>query len=194
MSDSAPIPQDTARIWADFHEALRRFVASRITQKADADDVMQEIFLRIHNKSADIRDNERVAGWVFRIASNAVTDHFRRHSRAPDVPQSELPEPIAEHPLSAAEEDLAACVRPFVDMLDEPYREALRLTELKGLTQAEAAKVLGISHSGMKSRVQRGKKLLRGELESCCEVTLDGRNRVVDYTPRDPCAKCGPDC
>ena len=68
--------------------------------------------------------------------------------------------------------------------LPEPYREALVLTELDGLTQADAATRLGLSTSGMKSRVQRGRGQLRDLLLGCCEIELDRRNRVTDYVPR----------
>lgn len=178
--------EHTAQIWQDFHLAVRRFVSARIQNPTDVDDVVQEIFLKIHNKSADLQDGERVAGWVFRIASNTVNDHFRNLKRKPPTPDH-----VSDAPLSDAEEALAACVLPFVDMLDTPYRDALKLTELQGLTQAQAAVLEGVSLSGMKSRVQRGRKLLRSELEACCGVTLDGRGHIMEFHPNEPMTPCG---
>jgi RNA polymerase sigma-70 factor, ECF subfamily len=84
----------------------------------------------------------------------------------------------------AAERELAGYVAPFVAMLPSPYREALMLTELEGLTQKQAADMIGISLSGMKSRVQRGRQQLRKALEDCCHIALDARGRVVSYEPR----------
>lgn len=69
-------------------------------------------------------------------------------------------------------------------MLPPPYREALTLTELEGVTQREAARMLGVSVSGMKSRVQRGRERLRELFEECCEIALDARSRVVGCAPR----------
>lgn len=66
------------------------------------------------------------------------------------------------------------------------YREAVTLVELEGLTQNAAAKQSGLSVSGMKSRVQRDRKQLKRMLDDCCEIHLDRRRGVTDYTLRDP--------
>jgi len=78
--------------------------------------------------------------------------------------------------------------------LPSPYREAITLTELEGRTQREAAQMLGISLSGMKSRVQRGRAKLRGMLEACCKVAVDARGKVIACEPRkgdEPKGCCG---
>ncbi len=100
-------------------------------------------------------------------------------------------ESVETAPASAeADEDrtvervVAAYMAPFVARLPTPYREALTLTELEGLTQKEAAEMMGVSLSGMKSRVQRGREKLRGLLENCCEIALDARGRVIACEPR----------
>ena len=69
--------------------------------------------------------------------------------------------------------------------LPSPYREAITLTELQGLTQKDAAEMMGVSLSGMKSRVQRGRERIRAMFEACCEISLDCRGRVVACEARD---------
>ncbi len=89
--------------------------------------------------------------------------------------------------------ELAGCLRPMIERLSQDYRDAISLVELKGLTQQAAAKHLGISLSGMKSRVQRGRKQLKQMLDDCCVIELDRRRAVVDYGVRDPgCVSCQP--
>ncbi len=184
----------TRRMWDDFNRPIWRFVRARVDSDADADDVVQDVFERVHTRQTQLREDERVAGWIFRIASNAVYDHHRGVSAA-EVPAENLrlvaPAPVTED--ASAEELLAQCVRPFLDRLEEPYRSALRMTELEGMTQAEAADAEGISVSGMKSRVQRGRAYLRGELEACCHIELDARNRVHDAEARAGCGCRVPD-
>src|SRR5262249_31498464 len=86
---------------------------------------------------------------------------------------------------------LACCVSIFVARLPSPFREAITLVELEGLTAREAAEMVGVSVSGMKSRVQRGRAQLRQLFEACCEIALDARGKVIDYTPRARvCAGC----
>lgn len=89
--------------------------------------------------------------------------------------------------------ELAAILGPFIGMLPAAYREALQLTELDGMTQAEAAKRAGLSLTGMKSRVQRGRAQLRDLLEGCCVIELDTRGGIVDVEPNNPPADL-PNC
>ena len=86
--------------------------------------------------------------------------------------------------------ELASYVLPLVSRLPSPYRKALTLTELEGLTQRAAADALGISLSGIKSRVQQAREKLREVLEECCRIGLDARGRVIECVPRNP-RTCG---
>jgi RNA polymerase sigma-70 factor (ECF subfamily) len=82
---------------------------------------------------------------------------------------------------------LAGCVAVFVARLPSPYREAVTLVELEGLTAKDAAALVGISVSGMKSRVQRGRAQLRQLFEACCDIAVDARGKPVDAIPRAGC-------
>lgn len=170
----------TEKLWSDFAAGLWRFARARVASDADADDVVQDVFEKVHTRSGQLRDDERLAGWIYRIASNAVTDHHRARARWAGRPRPAQMSTTEPDPLEVDQEQLLAlCVRPFVEQLPEHYRDALVMTEIEGMTQAEAAERAGISLSGMKSRVQRGRQKLRDDLEACCDVELDGRNRVM---------------
>jgi len=181
--------------WLELDAKLRPFIARRVRSAADVDDVVQDVFLRMQRGASGLRDEERFGPWVYRIARSAVADHHRRAVRHP-VADGEATEEAASPPEpeddGAAERELATYVAVFVAMMPSPYREALTLTELEGLTQKDAAAMLGISVSGMKSRVQRGRVLLRQALEDCCRIAVDARGRVVSCEAR-PDGKL-PDC
>jgi predicted DNA-binding protein (UPF0251 family) len=93
--------------------------------------------------------------------------------------------------LVASETGLAAFAAAAVARLPSPYREALTLTELQGVTQLAASKLLGISPSGMKSRVQRGREKLRQLIESSCDISLDVRGGVIACEPKAQCSCTG---
>lgn len=174
--------------WSELDAKLRPFVARRVRSPSDVDDVVQDVFLRMQRGLGDLRDDQRFGPWVYQVARSAIADHHRAASRHPLVARAatdedELPAPEAEDD-AAAEGELAANVAAFVAMLPSPYREALTLTELEGLTQKDAAAMLGISLSAMKSRVQRGRQQLRAAFEACCHIALDARGRVVSCEPR----------
>jgi RNA polymerase sigma-70 factor (ECF subfamily) len=165
-------------IWNEVASRLRSFIRSRVHDHADADDILQNVFVKIHQKLPALRANDRLEAWVWRIARNAIADHFRR--LRPDAP---LPEEFASD-APADRPDLSQCVRRFVDQLEPPYRDALLLTEWKGLTQEEMGKTLGLSSSGAKSRVQRARSQLKKLLLDCCRFELDRRGSVLEMTPR----------
>lgn len=173
--------------WRELEARLRPFVAGRGVPAADVDDVVQEIFARIQRGVGQLRDDERFGPWVYRLARSAVADRARAERRHPAPGRDGLADDVAapeddpDEPLTAS---LAAVVARFVAELPSPYREALTLTELEGLTQREAADLVGVSLSGMKSRVQRGRQRLRDELEACCAFALDARGRVIACAPR----------
>jgi RNA polymerase sigma-70 factor (ECF subfamily) len=166
---------------------LRPFVARRVSP-SDLDDVLQDIYLRVQRGLSAIRDDERFGPWVYQVARSAIAEQRRARARHP-LAEGEPPEAVTEDaPPSeepSAEKKLAAAVVPFVAMLPSPYREALTLTELEGLTQQQAAEMLGISLSGLKSRVQRGRARLREMLDQCCVIALDVRGRPISCEPRE---------
>jgi RNA polymerase sigma-70 factor (ECF subfamily) len=163
---------------------IRPFVERRVAP-GDVDDVMQEILQRVHTGADALDEDTRFAAWLHRVARNAIIDHYRRDARR------EARHEAFRSSWSSEEEDhrdavasLAQFVGAFVEMLPSPYREALHLTEIQGLTMREAAEREAVTISGMKSRVQRGRRLLRELFEACCEIALDARGRVVEFTPR----------
>ena len=166
---------------------LRPFVSRRVRSEADVDDVVQDVFLRMHRGLGQLREEERFGPWVYRIARSAIADHRRamaRHRVVDPQGRDEIATD-AEGDDPTVERELASSVATFIAVLPSAYREALTLTELEGLTQNEAAARLGLSLSGMKSRVQRGRAMLRASLEDCCHIALDVRGRVVECEPRE---------
>jgi RNA polymerase sigma-70 factor, ECF subfamily len=176
-------------LWQDVAERIRPFVARRIAP-TEVDDVLQDVFVRVQRGLASLRDEERFTSWLFQIARNSVAEHQRVRARHPipaTLPDDERAAPEDEDDREAAR-SLSACVSLFVAQLRSPYREAVTLVELEGLTAREAAEMVGISVSGMKSRVQRGREQLRALFDQCCEIALDARGKVTDYKRRaKPC-------
>ena len=181
--------EDTQRLWNEFRTRLLAYVRRRVPSAADAEDIVQDVFLRLHRNGAAraaIRDPE---AWLHRVAANALKDRYRQRgaertamellSRDPTI-HATRDEPGA----AAGGSGLAGCVEPLISSLPGKYREALRAVSGEATTQAAAARKLGLSESSMKSRVQRGRGKLRDALLACCRVELDRRNAVIDYEPR----------
>ena len=211
-----PSARISEQLWHDVHDRLTAFVAKRVDNPADAADLVQTVFLRAHQHVASIADEQRLLPWLFQVTRNAIADYYRSPARrreiggvAPDgtldLPEgdrtaalqppgesgaSQPSNPSAAPDEASALRELAGCVRPLVQQLPPTYRDALTLVEFDGVPQVEVASRLGISVSGMKSRVQRGRSMLRDGLLACCEVSRSATGGVLDFAPR-PAAPCG---
>ena len=193
MPVSAPgRPAAAAAAWDELREPLLAFIARRTPDRDAAEDILQDVLLRVHRHAGELEHSPALQGWIFQIARNAIADHYRRAAVRREHPAGidvDAPEPPASEPATdELRRELAACLTPLLRRLPAASRDALVLTELEGVTQAAAAVQLGLSTSGMKSRVQRARRQLRELLVECCEIELDRRNRVTAYEPRrEPC-------
>lgn len=168
-------------IWEEFNKPLKSFIQRRIKYDQDVDDILQNVFFKIHNSISSLRDTDKIHAWVYRIASNTIADFYR--TQRYEVNTIELPEDIisdADDELTANDE-IAQCLKVMIDYLPENYKQAIILTEFQHLTQKELGERMGLSVSGAKSRVQRARAKLKQMLLGCCQLEFDRLGNVVDY-------------
>ena len=172
-------------LWLEFGRRLRSFVRGRVPGEQDAEDVLQDVFLKIHQEACSVKNPDKAQAWVYRIARNAVADFYRSRGRrqlAAEVPVDQVAETLADDTdPSDVHEEVLGWLEPLIDDLPPKYGDALRLADVHGLTQREVAERLGLSLSGAKSRVQRARGKLGELLAACCQVELGAAGRVVEY-------------
>ncbi len=182
---SAP---STESVWAQLSSDLWRFIRGRVPDDHVADDLLQETFVRVHRNIATLQDADRLAAWVYQIARNVIYDHHRSSSKTA---------PLVDEPACAEDREgvprTATWLAKMVGQLPDGYSEAVQLAELGGLAQQEVADRLGLSLSGAKSRIQRGRAMLKETLLLCCDFELDRRGNVLDCIPKPDRSVC-PDC
>jgi RNA polymerase sigma-70 factor (ECF subfamily) len=171
----------TARTWAEFGKRLRGYLRRQLPTAADADDVLQEVFVRVHRHAGELESRTDLAAWLFAIARSAVIDHRRRASVRAGVGPDRDEEP--DEAALTVHADIAAGLRRLVSELPGPYARAVTLVDLEGRSMKEAADALGLSVSGAKSRVQRGRALVRDALLRCCHFVVDRYGIVLDARP-----------
>ncbi len=175
--------------WGQLRQELVHWTQARVRTAADAEDLVQAVLLRLWRRPVTTVSHFRGLAW--QSTKNAVVDYYRRQQRDQDRKQvwegGALPvgdEQSCSKALEDLPEDLTACLPPLLKTLPESYREALEMTELGAYTQKQAAENLGLSVSGMKSRVQRGRVLLKASFDQCCQIEADVFGQVVECTPR----------
>lgn len=186
-------------LWAELRERLHAFVLRRVGDPMVADDLAQEIALRLYANIDRLRDADRLDAFAYQIARNLIADHWRARQARREEPLTDEVVQWLEAPADESGDELsdelrrevAGCLAPMVRRLSAPYREALELTDLGEHTQADAAALLGLSLPGLKSRVQRGRDQVRELLRSCCDVAQDARGQVTGFEHPGGCAGSG---
>ena len=177
--------------WTETLARLRRFVLARVGDPELAEDITQDVIVRsIASGALDRVDN--VSAWLYRSARNAVIDHHRtRRTFDRDLVLDGWPEPETDDDLpNDATRELARCLQPMMGALHPTARDALTRVDVEGQTHRQAADQLGISVSGMKSRVQRARRELKEQLTSCCQVRTDRTGAIADYVPQASTCGC----
>lgn len=170
------------RSWVKVHRELKSFVLKKVKDNDLAEDIVQDVFLKIHTKHTQVRDADKIVGWIFRVAHNRIIDQYRRKSR--DIHPIDLDWEDEEHALNIC---VARCLNELVPTLPHKYRQALELAEIKKLPQRQLATQLGISYSGAKSRVQRARQKLKEKLDELYLIEADKYGNIIRCEDRRPC-------
>jgi len=184
------VSMSTEGVWSELRANIRGFVGRRVRQPADVDDIVQRVFLQVHRALPTLRDADRLHAWIYQMTRRAIADYYRAPSHTREVPAGaaidfpQIADATVDDTDGTALQELSACLKPLIGSLGPADQEALQLVEFEGVTQVEAAQRLGLSVSGMKSRVQRARLHLRTALDECCQIALDRRGGVISYEAR----------
>jgi RNA polymerase sigma-70 factor (ECF subfamily) len=166
----------------EFAPRLRAFIRRRVRDDTTADDLTQETLLKVYRSRASLRDGTRLEAWLYRIARGTIIDHYRRQRPLEELPATLTGESPDE--LAALRTRVVASMQRFLEELPTAYREPVRLAELEQLPLARIALRLGLSLAAVKSRVRRGRALLKKKLQACCRFEFDRLGRMIGMERR----------
>jgi RNA polymerase sigma-70 factor (ECF subfamily) len=181
-------------IWEELGTKVRRFVGARVNDAHAADDIAQDVLLKVQGQLGSLPAEEKLPAWVFTVARNAVVDYYRAravrdHAGVADVHLLGGREP---DDAETAVRELAPCLSKMIELLPEPYRGALKSADIDQVPHQELADRSGITLTAAKSRVRRGRQQLREMILDCCDVDRDARGGVMNYQTTDRSARyCG---
>ncbi|WP_439880249.1 RNA polymerase sigma factor SigZ [Pontibacter sp. MBLB2868] len=173
-----------APVFLAYEAQLKGFVQKRILDKEEANDILQQLYLKVYKNCEQLQEVKNTKAWLYQITRNAVYDFFRENSRRQSISDMELAD--GELP-EDTRHDVEALVEPLIKLLPEEYAEALRLSELEGVSQKEIAERLNISYSGAKSRVQRGREKLKALFMECCHLEFSHNGQVIGASVKESC-------
>lgn len=173
------------KIWNQMQGRLMNFVLRYTKDKSLAEDIVHDVFLKVHDKLPQLREREKISGWIFQIARNTISDHFRNKSK--QVNPIDLNWESEERSLN---ECVSFYLGEMIKTLPAKYREALELTEMKGVSQINLSEKLNISYSGAKSRIQRARQMLRRKMNDAYRIRFDSYGNAIFCERPLPCG-CG---
>ena len=176
------------QVWLDYQTSLKIFLLSRVDSPEDTDDLLQDILIKVHSNISGLKSHDKLKPWLFQIANNTIMDFYRAKHKNRAIHSNDLWWANAD---ANNEHELEKCVTPFINALPQKYRDLLSAIELHGQSQKDYAEKHNISYSTLKSRVQKGRMLLRNSFENCCALSLDSRGNIAQARPKtDKCSSC----
>ena len=177
-------------LWTNIHGELFGFVSKHIKNRDDVNDIIQDTFIKVKTNIDSLKNPAKVESWIFQIARNTMNDFFRKQKKSFAIVENT--EEISLEQDATTEDDIKVKRQTqhfseyagfVVSELPEKYRTAVHMADIEGLSMKTVAEELGISVSGAKSRVQRGRKMIKEIILECCEVNTDKYGNIVDYKP-----------
>lgn len=175
---------NTLNIWNNINERLTNFVLGKTKDENLAKDIVQDVFVKVFTKANTLQDPNKLVSWIYQIARNEIANHFRNAK----VKTLEQEVNTIETFNKSLTSEVAECLHPLIDTLPKKYKEALILADIEKIPQKEIAERLSISYSGAKSRVQRGREMLKSIMEEICIITTDTYGDILKYEIRE-CGK-----
>ena len=176
-------------LWKDFSTGLKSFIYSRVKNDQDADDILQEVFIKIHENIHTLKDNARIKPWLYQVTRNQIIDHFRNEKQN-QLLTGKLSSQINTVAFDTLMDTALLDMVKMMDNLPSEYCEALCLTEIEGMSQKDYAVIKELSYSGAKSRVQRARTILKDMMLRCCHYQFDRYGTVIGIEPN--CCCCCP--
>ena len=175
----------TEIIWEEYHDKLFYFIKSRVNDDFVSKDILSEVFIKIHTKLYTVKESSKIKSWVYQITRNTIIDYYRHSKNEFKFKEYE------EKTDDKMKQKLSSCMSLIIEDLPLKYKKALKLSDIEGKSQKEFASLENISLSGAKSRLQRGRKILKKMVHECCEINVNDSNRIIDYIPKDKdCKYC----
>lgn len=171
-------------LWQTHKKELWNFILKRVKDHDLANDILQEVLLKVYNFCIAKSGVQNIRSWLFQIAQNAITDHYRKQSKYTDL---ETIKDLENEEINLAFNEAANYILPLLDFLPAAYAVPLKLADLDNMKQADIAQKLNLTLSATKSRIQRARQLLKAEFVTCCLFETDSQGNLISFDIKESC-------
>jgi RNA polymerase sigma-70 factor, ECF subfamily len=168
--------------WNNVQNELKAFVIKRVKDRQVTDDIVHDVFLKVQGKIQQLKDSEKIFGWIYQITRNTIIDYYRKNAKVIHANEVDW-EPNPPN----FNECVSGVIAELIPTLPEKYRIPLEMTELRNMSQLEVAAELNLGYSAAKSRVQRARKMLKDKIDEILIVKTDGYGNVILCKDKNQC-------
>ena len=181
--------KEISHIWMKHHNQLLFFISKRVDDPQIAEDILQDVFIKILSKINSLEDSTKLQSWLYQIARNTIADYYRLKKKEDKF--ASMMGMDEENNDKSAMQEAESWIGLYVHALPENYRDALILSELKGLSIAQVAEKLNISYTNARAMITRGRQQLKKDLTDCCSFHVDVYGNIIDYHKKSQeCKDC----
>lgn len=162
-------------VWQEYRSLLKGYLANKVSNPVDAEDLLQNILIKVHLNLPKLTELEKLKPWLLQIAKHTIIDFYRTQGQKRQLTAKDLwyeNEQDTDH-------ELIECITPFIKCLPEKYQTPLQAIDVDGQEQKYFAELHGINYSTLKSRVQKGRQELKRLFYKCCDLELDAQGNAI---------------
>jgi RNA polymerase sigma-70 factor (ECF subfamily) len=175
---------DVPALWQEHKNELRNFIFKRVKEDDLTNDILQDVLMKVYNFCISKSGVRNIRSWLYQIAQNTITDHYRKQSKYTNL--DNLTEIEYEDPNMAFKE-ATNYILPMLEFLPKEYAVPLKFADIDNIKQSDIAKKLNLSLSATKSRIQRARQLLKAEFITCCHFKTDKQGNLISFEIKDSC-------
>lgn len=177
-------------LWDEFNVKLYNYIKSKVSTTHDAEDILQDVFVKIYKNLDKLESKAAVSSWIYKITKHTIIDFYKKRKDLVVTPESLYDLEDDGDDADNMNDDIAACIRDMIFTLPEKYKAVYDMYENQSLKHKEISEALDISLSTSKVRLKRAKDMFRDKLIDCCDFSVDKYGNIIDYKSKGTCEDC----
>ena len=170
--------------WEELNKHLLFFIKKRIKTKEDAEDILQDVYIKLHKNIDTLTDEKKLVSWIYQITRNTINDCYKRCYRIKKVEFEEYHIELTQEEEENLNDEILINMKKIIEELPKDSKELIKLYEFEDMSHKEISKKLEIKENTSKSRLKRAKEKLKNQLDECCIFQIDKFGNVLDYTKK----------
>ncbi len=175
-------------LWGNFSHELLQFITSKVHESYDAEDILQEVSMKIFKHIDQLEKRSAIKSWLYTITKNTIIDFYKKRKDLLVSPEALLLiEDKNGDDDGSMNDEISECLQNMIFDLPKKYKDVYNLYERKNMKHKEIMEKLDISMATSKIRLMRAKEIFKKNLAKCCNFEIDAYGNIMDYKKKDEC-------